>query len=185
LILSAKEPVAMNEKRTSLLQLGFIIGLVIAIIAIVFLVNQNKQKDQEIADLEQRVNVINRNLVEQQRMHQSTTELLRMFESEEYKKIRLASVSGKPKATVLVFWNVTTKEVLVTNISLPLPPASKKYHLWTLIDGQYVNSGVLENSRYMVQKMNSFPKAEAFAISLERNGSNKAPTEIYLTGKAS
>lgn len=161
------------------------IGLAIAIIIIVFLIQQTRQKDQDIADLEQKINLINRNLVEQQRIHLSTAELFRLLDSEAYKKVKLASVTGKPQATALVFWNVTTKEVFVTNISLPLPPAYKKYHLWTVIGGKYVDIGVLDNSRYMIQQMNSFPEAEAFAISLERSDNNKAPTEIYLTGKAS
>lgn len=175
----------MSEKRTPWLQIVLVIGLVIAIIVIVFLVKQTRQKDQEIVDLEQRIFGINRNLVEQQRKHQATAELLRLFESEEYRKIKLANVPGKPQAAALVFWHTATKEVFVANISLPLPPAYKKYHLWTVVDGQYVNVGVVENSRHLIQLMRTIPKAEAFAISLERTDANHAPTEIYLSGNAS
>lgn len=88
----------MSVNRTSWLLFSLMIGLAIAIIIIVFLIQQTRQKDQDIADLEQKINLINRNLVEQQRIHLSTAELFRLLDSEAYKKVKLASVTGKPQA---------------------------------------------------------------------------------------
>jgi anti-sigma-K factor RskA len=183
----AAPAVVKPMKNYNWLQAASVIGLVIALGIITFLAAQNNQSKKELASLEQRINAINRNLVEQQRQNLATAEMLEMFESDEYKKIRLANVPGKPKSAAQVFWNTGTKEVYIADISLPQAPSHKQYQLWAIVDGKPVDAGMMDNSKQRVQRMKVFTKADAFAITLEPKGGSLTPTmeEMYVLGKAS
>ena len=72
---------------------------------------------------------------------------------------------------------------------LPETPVGMQYQLWAIIDGKPVDAGmILSNSsgdKYHIQKMKSFGKAEAFAITLETQGGNATPTmdKMYVIAK--
>jgi anti-sigma-K factor RskA len=174
-------------KKIAWLQAASIIGLIAAIGVIAFLAFQNNQNKKELASLEQKLNVVNRNLVDQQRQSIATAEMLRMFESDQYKKVKLTNVPGKPLAEAQVFWDTKTSEVYIADISLPHIPAHKQYQLWAIVDGKPVDAGMLNSAKQRVQKMKTFQKADAFAITLERKGGSSTPTmeEMYVIGKIS
>ncbi|MCU7550817.1 anti-sigma factor [Chitinophagaceae bacterium LB-8] len=174
-------------KRYNWLQAASMIGLLLALGIVILLASQNRENKKELVSLEQRVNSINRNLVEQQRLNLAASEMLKMYENDKYIKIRLLSVPGKPKAAAQVFWDTDTKEVYIADISLPQTPSHKQYQLWAIVGGKPVDAGVMDIPKHGVQKMKVFQKADAFAITLERKGGSPTPTleEMYVMGKPS
>lgn len=92
-----------------------------------------------------------------------------------------------PDALAKIFWMQNTGEVYVDPTNLPAPVAGKQYQLWAIVDGKPVDGGMISAQKevYKIQKMKSFGKAEAFAITLEKQGGSSTPTmeEMYVIAK--
>jgi len=92
-----------------------------------------------------------------------------------------------PNALAKIFWMKNTGQVYVDPSNLPQPTAGKQYQLWAIVDGKPVDAGMISTQKgmYKIQKMKSFGKAEAFAITLEKAGGSPTPTmdEMYVISK--
>jgi len=99
-------------------------------------------------------------------------------------KVELKSVKGS-KEVIHVLWNTISKDVFVMSSKLPHPGAGKQYQLWALVDGKPVDAGVLDPNCYSVCKMKNILKAQAFAITLEKEGGSPTPDlqALYVMGK--
>lgn len=100
------------------------------------------------------------------------------------------SLSGQPTApgaAAKIFWMKNTGEVMVDASNLPDAPAGKQYQFWGIVDGVPVNGGLIitndKGKKFRMQPMKAFGRAEAFAISLEKEGGSAAPTEVVSMGK--
>lgn len=95
-------------------------------------------------------------------------------------------VKGHPMAAT-VYWRKQNGETYVSMDALPKPPRGKQYQLWVIQGGKPVDMGVLPNDMAntpVLQKVSmKVMSGEAFAISLEKQGGNAAPTEVYVMGK--
>ena len=80
-----------------------------------------------------------------------------------------------------------TGEVYVDPTNMPTAPAGKQYQLWAFVDGKPVDAGMItskDGKKYKIQKMKTFGKAQAFAITLETEGGNPQPKgSVYVLGK--
>ncbi|MEP6583953.1 MAG: anti-sigma factor [Ginsengibacter sp.] len=92
-----------------------------------------------------------------------------------------------PEALAKIFWMKNTGEVYVDPSNLPSVPSGKQYQLWAIVDGKPVDAGIISTEKgiYHIQKMKSFGKADAFAITLEKAGGSAAPNmdEMYVISK--
>ncbi len=92
-----------------------------------------------------------------------------------------------PDALAKIFWMKNTGDVYVDPSNLPPVPSGKQYQLWAIVDGKPVDAGMIssEKGNYHIQKMKSFGHAEAFAITLEKEGGSPTPTmdEMYVISK--
>ncbi|MBK7306886.1 MAG: anti-sigma factor [Chitinophagaceae bacterium] len=79
-----------------------------------------------------------------------------------------------------IYWMKNTHEVYVDPANLPKAPEGKQYEFWAIVEGAPVNGGVItteiNGKKVHVQKMKSFGKVQAFAISLEDAGPAKSKT---------
>lgn len=180
--------VTMDHKRSnrSALLAASLIALAVSIGGIIYLALQNRQEAQQVAALEQRVEGLQQNTNQQQLQLQTAAQTLQLWQSDDVRKINLTSVPGKPEALAQVFWNAKTSEVYISDVSLPPTPAGKQYQLWAIVNGKPVDAGMLSNQKNFVQKMKDFPSADAFAITLEKEGGSATPTmeEMYVMAKA-
>lgn len=96
-------------------------------------------------------------------------------------------VKGHPMAAT-VYWGKGNGAAYVAMNALPKPPQGKQYQLWVIQNGKPVSMGVLPsdmaNTPGMKKVDMTVMQAEAFAISLEQEGGNPTPTEVYVLGKA-
>lgn len=83
-----------------------------------------------------------------------------------------------PDALAKIFWMKNTGQVYIDPTNLPKVPAGKQYQLWGIVDGKPISGGMIKTTEgiYHIQKMKSFGKVEAFAITLEKTGGSPTPT---------
>lgn len=101
--------------------------------------------------------------------------------------VSLAGTPDEPEAAARIYWMQNTKEVFIDPSNLPKAPAGKQYQFWAIVDGKPVNGGIITteiNGKIVhVQKMKSFGKAQAFAVSLEDAGPEKPePSKVVVVG---
>lgn len=96
-----------------------------------------------------------------------------------------AAAPGRQGNLATVYWDTRTKDVYVYANNLQQTPAGKQYQLWAIVDGKPVDAGLLTNCDG-VCKMKNIPKAQAFAITLEKEGGVAQPSlpdALYVIGK--
>ncbi len=101
-------------------------------------------------------------------------------------KIPLAGVAGKEAYNVTVYWNSTSREVYLYANNLPAAPRGRQYQLWALVDGKTVDAGIIDVSDGL-SLLKPVLHADAFAITLEKEGGNNVPdlSQLYVMGKVS
>ena len=104
------------------------------------------------------------------------------------KAVSLEGMDAAPEAAAKIFWMKNTGEVYIDPSNLPEAPAGKQYQLWAFVDGKPVDGGMIitgnKGNEYHIQKMKTFGKAEAFAVTLETTGGNPTPKgDLYVMGK--
>jgi anti-sigma-K factor RskA len=98
-------------------------------------------------------------------------------------RVKLVSLKGTPefpKAMTTIYWDSTSHDVYLLINNLPKPASDKQYQIWALLDGQPIDLGMIENEYFVEQKSllvkaKNVDKAQAFAITLEKNGGNPTP----------
>lgn len=99
-------------------------------------------------------------------------------------RIAMPGVAGREESLATVYWDRETNEVYLFKNSLPTPEKGKQYQLWAIVDGQPVDAGMLAADCEGLCKLKSIPDAQAFAITLEKEGGSPTPTmsEMYVLG---
>ena len=101
--------------------------------------------------------------------------------------VSLKGLEAAPDAAAKIFWMKNTGEVYVDPINLPMAPNGKQYQLWAIVDGKPIDGGMItskDGKKYHIQKMKTFGKAQAFAITLETQGGNPQPKgTMYVKGE--
>ena len=102
--------------------------------------------------------------------------------------VALKGLEAAPEANAKIFWMQNTGEVFIDPSNLPEAPAGKRYQLWGIVDGKPVDGGMIltskQGDRYRIQKMKTFGKAEAFAVTLEDEKGNPTPKgPMFVMGK--
>jgi anti-sigma-K factor RskA len=99
--------------------------------------------------------------------------------------VKLAGLPASPNAVAKIYWVKNTEDVYVDPSNLPDAPQGMEYQLWAIVDGKPVDGGMINSQKKTsIQKMKSFGRAEAFAITLETKGGNPTPKgEMYVMGK--
>ena len=138
---------------------------------------------------------INRNLLQSNEtlasLKQDNTALstdMGVVQNKYSKPVSLHGLDAAPNAAAKIFYMENTGEVYIDASNLPDAPEGKQYQLWGIVNGKPVDAGMILTSKkgdkYRIQKMRSFGKAEAFAVTLESEKGNKSPKgPMYVMGK--
>jgi hypothetical protein len=113
-------------------------------------------------------------LAVQEQQVKDATGYLNTVQNKYSQPVSLNGTPETPDAVAKIFWMKNTGEVFIDPSNLPETPAGKQYQLWAFVDGKPVDAGIILNSKngnaYRIQKMKTFGKAEAFAVTLEDAG---------------
>lgn len=131
-----------------------------------------------------RVETLNGTIAQQITEIQQKTEVITNLNNVDNQFVTLKGVEKSPNSAVRVVWNTNTQEVQLNVLSLPTPESDKQYQLWALVGGNPVDLGVFDVNTAM-QKMKAIPKADAFAVTLEKKGGSPTPhlEALYVMGK--
>jgi anti-sigma-K factor RskA len=83
-----------------------------------------------------------------------------------------------------VYWDTKTKDVYLLSNNLPQAPTGKQYQLWALVDGKPMDAGIMDECAGLCH-MKVIDRAQAFAITLEKQGGSPTPdlSQLYVLGK--
>ena len=126
-------------------------------------------------------------LAEQQQKNEEMKTDMRYVHDPNSMPVALKGMAPMPDATAKIFWMQNNGDVMIDASNLPDAPAGMQYQFWAIVDGTPVDGGMIitndKGKKFRMQKMRSFGKAEAFAISLEKEGGTTKPTEVVSMGK--
>jgi len=139
--------------------------------------NSNKYKDQI-----SQISGSNASMEEHMKL---LSDKMAIMQDPSYKKITMAGVKEKsPESVATVFWNQHENAVFINPNNLPHPEKGKQFQLWAIRDGVPVDIGMLPNDfdANSLVKMNNIDNAQAFAITMEKEGGVPSPTmsEMYV-----
>jgi len=99
--------------------------------------------------------------------------------------VKLPGVPEHSANRATVYWDKRSKDVYLFVNNLPAPPAGKQYQLWAIVNGQPVDAGMINwESGNMKAPIKNITFANAFAITLEKEGGSSTPTPnaMYVFG---
>ena len=145
-----------------------------------FYYNKYKDVNDRYAESQQQIASLNQHLTE-------VDKDMSIVQSKYSEPVSLKGLEAAPDAAAKIFWMKNTGEVYVDPTNMPIAPAGKQYQLWAIVDGKPVDAGMItskDGKKFTIQKMKSFGKAEAFAITLEPEGGNLTPKgAMFVMGK--
>ncbi|MDR4891915.1 MULTISPECIES: anti-sigma factor [unclassified Chryseobacterium] len=108
-----------------------------------------------------------------------------MFSNPDMQMVMLKGVEKHTEAKAMVFWDKKTKEVYLNAEKLPKAPEGMQYQLWAIEDGKPVNAGMYTEDKDSRIALASIPQAQAFAITLEKEGGSAIPTmeNMFVMGE--
>lgn len=116
---------------------------------------------------------------------QKMNQKMDMFSNPDMKMVMLKGVEKHTDSKAMVFWDKKTKEVYLNGENLPKAPEGMQYQLWAIADGKPVNAGMYTEEKDSKTALAHIPNAQAFAITLEKQGGSAVPTmeNMYVMGE--
>ncbi|HTB51725.1 MAG TPA: anti-sigma factor [Ferruginibacter sp.] len=112
--------------------------------------------------------------------NQAMKEDMSVVQSKYSEPVMMHGMGVAPNAVAKIFWMKNTGDVYIDPSNLPDVPSDKQLQLWAIIDGKPVDAGMIitatNGDKYRIQKMKTFGRADAFAITIENKGGSPAPT---------
>ncbi len=110
---------------------------------------------------------------------------MRLMNDSNMAVIALKGLPVSPNSRTTLYWDKQTKDVYVHVNNLPQPTEGKQYQLWAIVDGKPVDAGVFDmTDASALAKMKNIPRAQAFAITLEKKGGVAAPAgTMFVMGQ--
>jgi anti-sigma-K factor RskA len=117
---------------------------------------------------------------------QSAERAMTIMRSADYHAVQLNGTEHAPTVHPVVYWNPSSREVVLIAKNLPAPPAGKQYQLWAIHDNKRIDAGVFDVDGRIdtMQRLKDIEAAEAFAVTLERAGGSPIPdlNAVYAVG---
>ncbi|KQT23306.1 hypothetical protein ASG22_13085 [Chryseobacterium sp. Leaf405] len=142
-----------------------------------FWMNKQSETKQEIAKMQTEKK-------SQDLAMQKMNQKMNMVSNPDMKMVMLKGVEKHTDSKAMVFWDKNTKEVYLNAESLPKAPEGMQYQLWAIADGKPVSAGMYTEDKDSKVALSNIPNAQAFAITLEKQGGSPVPTmeNMYVMG---
>lgn len=116
---------------------------------------------------------------------QKMNQKMSMISNPDMQMVMLKGVEKHTDSKAMVFWDKKTKEVYLNAESLPKAPEGMQYQLWAIADGKPVSAGMYTEEKDSKTALAQIPNAQAFAITLEKQGGSAVPTmeNMYVMGE--
>lgn len=116
---------------------------------------------------------------------QKMNQKMSMVSNPDMQMVMLKGVEKHTDSKAMVFWDKKTKEVYLNAEHLPKAPEGMQYQLWAIADGKPVSAGMYTEEKDSKTALAQIPNAQAFAITLEKQGGSAVPTmeNMYVMGE--
>ena len=123
-----------------------------------------------------------------QESNKDMSEEMNVYQSKYSEPVSLHGMEPAPDANAKVIWMKNSGEVYIDPNNLPETPVGKQYQLWAIVAGKPISAGMVTTTKdgktAHVQKMKTFGKVDAFAVTLEAEKDNVSPKgPMYAMGK--
>ncbi len=135
--------------------------------------NKYKQAYTKSEETQQQLAALNENFSE-------TANNLNAITDKHSVQLRLKPVVAPKDVDAEIYWITDTGEVYIDPSDLPSAPKGMQYQLWAIVDGKAMDAGLIvskDGRTLKMQKMKTFGKAQAFAVTLEKEGGVVASKE--------
>lgn len=165
----------------------FKIAAAAVLIALIYSIVLNYSYNAKYQGVKDQLDVAQEQIKENQQATVAMKDQLDVIGDKSALPIVLKGTAKEPDALAKIYWVKNIGDVYVDPSNLPAVPDGKQYQLWAIVDGKPVNAGMITTKKgiYHIQKMKSFGHAEAFAITLEKEGGSLTPTmdQMYVISK--
>ncbi len=160
--------------------------LVVSLIGNIIFYSKYKAASNEVIALNQEKQVLADNMKNNQVKLDGMNHDMAILKNPEVAKVMMKGLPQSPESMAMIYWNKNSKEVFLEVKNLPIPEAGKQYQLWAIVGGKPVDAGMITMTAgdSSLLKMKDFETAEAFAITLEKEGGSPSPTvtAMYVMG---
>jgi anti-sigma-K factor RskA len=170
--------VAINKyfKYATAACIALLIG---SVVANFILIRKIKNTNKELTVAQNKINT-------QTELNQDMEKQFAVISNKYAQAVSLAGTPNHPDALAKIYWIKNTGDVYIDPTNLPKAPKGMQYQFWGIVNGQPVDGGLIfKNGKLKIEKLKTFGKAEAFAITLEKEGGVKEPTmpNMYVMAK--
>jgi len=166
--------------------------LVVSIVALFSARNELGTAKDQIAELSLNNQRYTRTVNYMRSENEDLRKIADMNSDPDWKAVKLAGTVMDPKASMMVYWHISGKHVMLDNSKTALPANDNKhqYQLWALVNGKPVDLGVFDvrkdNPKILVN-MKDIAGAQTFAVTLEKKGGSLTPTldKMIVAGNVS
>lgn len=148
--------------------------------------NRFRETRDQLAGISNQLHQANDQLRQQDQANASMQHELDLVGDRNALPVVLNGTPQAPDALAKIYWMKNNGDIYIDPTNLPPAPEGKQYQFWAIIDGKPVDGGMIRTSKgiYHIQKMKSFGHADAFAITLEKEGGSPVPHgEMYAMAK--
>ncbi len=155
---------------------------VVLLVGMAWLYYQTSQQNKDLSNINKDLSSTNDRLKEAQ---DSTKSILDRIVQERKEVIgdpnttvvNMVGTKVAPKSSANIYWDSTSTNVYLVVKNMPKLPNDQQYQLWALIDGKPSDLGVFDaTDNKVILKMKNTKKAQAFAITIEKQGGSPSPT---------
>lgn len=151
----------------------------------IMLWSQGNKATQEVATMKQEMQVMQKQQTEMVAALEAYKKEKDMMADADMQSVQMKSmVPGHPMVAT-VYWNKNKGEAYLSMQKLPAPEKGKQYQMWVIQDGKPVSMGTIPmdmNEGDIAKLPMEVKDGQAFAISLENEGGNPTPTQVYVLG---
>ena len=155
-----------------------------------YFLNENNALQEELEITTTETNNVKEQLEDVTEQKIKTETILADIRSEAFTPISLpGNQNVAPEAKAKIFYSKDQQVAYIDTKELPTPPRGKVYQVWSLIMEPLTptSMGLLDEASLVdtgLYKLENFPEAEGFGITLEPEGGSETPTlsQLYVLG---
>lgn len=193
-ILSMEEPDVTTQPSVSFFNSRMAVAASLIVFSLsllgnILLYNKWKAANNEVIALNSEKQLMADNLKANQVKLEAMTQDKAIMSDPDVMKVMMKGMEKSPESMAMIYWNKKSKAVFIELHKLPVPEQGKQYQLWAIVDGKPVDAGMITMTEgdTSLHRMKDFETAQAFAITLEKEGGVPSPTmtEMYVMGAIS
>lgn len=161
------------------------IAMLIAVATGLYINNENKELQGTVLAKQEVITELQQENTQIASAIESINNQFELVTNSSTSKITMKGTEQQPTSLANVFVSEENENVYLQVSNLPGITENNDYQLWAIVDGKPASLGVFNtNNKNDLLEMKYFPKAEAYAVTLEPKGGSESPTmeNMYVYG---